>query len=105
MTNKILFFGANYSLIFATKYIQSNVEVHIVCNDNEKKNYIIKYEFNNKKFLKIINLKKNKKIKFISKDSELGKDYLIAFLGMPAQAYDNSNTRIILKILIKKKYP
>ena len=105
MVNKILFFGANYSLIFAAKYMQSNIEVHIVCNDHEKKNYLIKYESNNKQFLKRINLKENKKIKFISKESELDKNYLIVFLGMPAHAYDNSNIRIILKKLIKKKYP
>jgi hypothetical protein len=106
--NKIIFFGSNYSLIFAAKYAQSNIKIDIVCNDYEKKNkdkYKIKYYLDDNITLKTIEIKKLKNINFITESNELSSSYFIAYLGMPEFVYDEPRIKEILKILVKKKIP
>jgi len=106
--SKIIFFGASYSLIFATKYAQSDIKVDIVCSKSEKEKINklkIEYSLNDKVSLRTIEIKNLKKINFITEANELSKSYLIAYLGMPAHAYDEYNVKEILKILIEKKIP
>ena len=37
MNKKIILFGANYSLIFALKFLQNDQSVDVVCTDEERK--------------------------------------------------------------------
>lgn len=111
LKKKVILFGANYSLIYALKFLQNNQSVDIVCTEEEKREFkkklFIKYiiNINKKKKIKKINITKFKKIKFISEKKELSKSYSICFLGMPQHAYDNPNINYIMQILIQKKIP
>jgi hypothetical protein len=72
MGNKIIFFGASYSLIFAIKYAQSGTKLDIVCSKSEKEKINklkIEYSLNDKVSLRTIEIKNLKKVHELYIDS------------------------------------